>query len=117
MDDTITLTGSTGDTVFSSKTRNGSAVKWFAPSAAADLAGRPTLVISNDITKAGIARATATLTKPLLDTVSGQYKQFVRANVTVTQPANLGVSEPENIVAMLADALATYGSDIVEATA
>lgn len=118
MDDTITLQGTSPHTAtYNGRTRLGNQIKYNGVSAANDLAGRPSFVVSNDITKAGIARASASLTVPLLDTVTGKYKAFTRANVSITQPTDQDIDVTVDLVLQLADALNQFAAELVGGTA
>lgn len=83
--DTITLNDGTTNEVYGSKVRNGSVVTYYAPSPQGDIAGRPTLVISQEITKAGIAKATVNLVRPVFDTSLGKYTGFLKNSISSTQ--------------------------------
>lgn len=113
MDDTYTLNDGTADRVYSGKSRtNGSSAIWFAPSARADLAGRPSLTVTNDVTNAGIARATITFRDPVYNEDKGAYDAFERVNIVATQPTKNPILSREKLLRRAASLLTQAADDI-----
>lgn len=86
--DSITLNNGTVDEVYGNKVRNGSSVTYYAISPQGDIAGRPTLTISQETTKAGIAKATVTLLRPVYDVTFSKYVGFLKNSISSTQAGN-----------------------------
>lgn len=113
MDDTYTLNDGTADRVYSGKSRtSGSSAIWMAPSARADLAGRPSLTVTNDVTNAGIARLTITFRDPIYNSVKETYDAFERVNIVATQPTKNPILDREKSLRRAAALLVAAADDL-----
>lgn len=110
--DSITLNDGTADEVYTNKVRNGTRVDYYAPSPAGDLAGRPVLSVSQETTKAGIAKATVTLTRPVLNALTGKYDSFLKNTIGSTQASNKLVADREKELKKLSAFTGTYADEI-----
>ena len=110
--DSITLNDGTVNEVYSNKVRNGNVVVYYAPSPQGDLAGRPYLTVSQETTKAGIAKATVALTRPVLNTVTGKYDSFLKNSIGSTQAGNQTVSAREKELKKLSVFSGTYADEL-----
>jgi hypothetical protein len=114
MDDSLNLSENGNTHNYIGKTRvSPTTVRWFGVSPRADLAGRPTLEISNDQTNAGIARSTMALKIPVYNSDKKAYDSFVRVSATATQPASEPVATRGALLQMLGDVITTFGDEIV----
>lgn len=112
---TITVTDGVTPQVFGSPTREGgNSVVYFAPSANGDLLGRPTLRISHEVTKAGIVRATTTITTPVLD-ASGKYSSFTKEAFTSTQSGTAPTAGRVVRIKRVSDLLGDLASELASA--
>lgn len=111
--DTYTLSDGSTNTVFGSKSKNSNSVTYYAPSARADLAGRPTLQVSHDVTNGGIARSTVTLRVPIYNEDKKTYDAFTRVNLTATQPASNPIADRQKLMAQLSDLITEAAADLV----
>lgn len=110
--DSITLNDGTTNEVYGNKVRNGSTVTYLATSPNGDLAGRPALIVSQETTKAGIVKATVTLSKPVLNASTGKYDAFLKNSISSTQPGNMSVSGREKELKKLSVFTGTYADEL-----
>lgn len=110
--DSITLTGNSVNTTYENKTRLGNVVTYYADSANGDLAGRPTLIISQEMTKAGIAKGTVSLVTPVLNALTGKYDSFLKNTFTSTQSGLKAIDDRVTQVGQMKHLLELHGSDL-----
>lgn len=79
--DTIALSDGTDTITYANKVREGNQSRYYATSPQGDIAGRPTLIVTQEVTKGGIARSTAVFSTPVFDSGTGKYTRFVKTNV------------------------------------
>lgn len=110
--DSITLNDGTVNEVYSNKIRNGSQVVYYAPSPQGDLAGRPTLTVTQEVTKAGIAKANVVLIRPVLNAATGKYDRFLKNNISSTQSGTDSVTVRDKELKKLSVFTGTYSDEI-----
>lgn len=110
--DSLTLNDGTVNEVYSNKVRNGNQVVYFAPSPQGDIAGRPTLTISQEMTKAGIAKATVVLTRPVYDAVFSKYVGFLKNTIGSTQNGKETVDGRNKELKKLSVFTGTYSDEL-----
>lgn len=74
---------------------------FYAPSPQSDLQGRPSLRVSHETTKKGIARSLGQFITPVYDSVAKTYKGFIKTDIVITRDITVSVADVEKEIEKL----------------
>jgi hypothetical protein len=84
---------------------SGTSVVYYAASPNDDLFGRPSLRISTEITKAGIARTLVSLNRPIYDDSTGKYNGFTKTDLVINRAVTAPITDLDGDVHQIKDLL------------
>lgn len=82
---------------------------YYAPSPQGDLKGRPMLVVSHQVSNAGIRGSLVSLVDPVYDATSGEYTGTIKDNDVITRNDLAPTAAVADVQASLKEVLATAG--------